>query len=270
MADTASLMSHVKDTEVIHLPFGVSYHIPQPFEALGFHLTKFMVIEVAVAILMLAVFIPLARRIATGQRPRGLLWNMIEVILLFVRDEIARPAIGRHDADRFLPFLWNCFFFVLLLNLFGLLPWAGSPTGSLSTTGALALIVFVTVVGAGIRKYGFVKFWIGQVPHMDLPLPLAIVLKPMIFFIEVLGLLIKHFILAMRLFANMFAGHLVLAVILGFIAATAQLMVWYAVTPASLFGATALSMLELMVAFLQAYVFTFLSALFIGMAVHQH
>jgi F-type H+-transporting ATPase subunit a len=105
---------------------------------------------------------------------------------------------------------------------------------------------------------------------MDLPLPLAILLKPMIFVIEVAGLCIKHFILAMRLLANMMAGHLVLAVILAFIAASSTTMAWYAVTPASVFGAVALSLLELFVAFLQAYIFTFLSALFIGMAVHPH
>ncbi len=105
---------------------------------------------------------------------------------------------------------------------------------------------------------------------MDLPPILAVLLKPMIFVIEILGLCIKHFILAMRLLANMMAGHLVLAVILAFIAASAASMAWYAVTPASVLGAVALSLLELFVAFIQAYIFTFLSALFIGMAVHPH
>jgi F-type H+-transporting ATPase subunit a len=195
---------------------------------------------------------------------------MFEVILVFVRDDIARPAIGRHDAGRFLPFLWTTFFFILFLNLMGLLPWTGSATGALGTTGAMAVIVFVAVVGAGIAKYGVVKFWIGQVPHMELPLVLAIPLKPMIFVIEVFGLLVKHFVLAVRLFANMFAGHMVLAVILGFIAQVAGTWLWYLVTPTSVFGATAMCLLELLVAFIQAYVFTFLAALFIGMAVHQH
>jgi len=267
MGDTAELLEHVQDANAFHLPFGLTWEIPKLF---GFQITKFMLIELAVALLMLVIFIPLGRRIAKGERPRGLLWNMFEALLVFIRDEIARPAIGRHDADRFLPFLWTMFFFVLIVNLFGLLPWTGSATGSLSVTSVLAVIVFGVVLTSGIRKYGFVKFWIGQVPHMDLPLPLAIVLKPMIFFIEGASLLIKHAILAVRLFANMFAGHLVLAVILGFMAATAQWLIWYAVAPASVFGATALDLLELLVAFIQAYVFTFLSALFIGMAIHQH
>ena len=89
-----------------------------------------MVLELVVAVLMIAIFVPLARRMATGQRPRGRLWNMFEVMVLFIRDEVARPAIGRHDADRFLPFLWTMFFFILFLNLMGLVPWAGSPTGA--------------------------------------------------------------------------------------------------------------------------------------------
>ena len=107
---------------------------------------------------------------------------------------------------------------------------------------------------------------------MDLPLPLAIVLKPMIFAIEMLGLLIKHGILAVRLLANMVAGHLVLLGIMGLItaAATATLGTWATVASISVVGSTLFSLLELFVAFLQAYIFTVLSALFIGAAVHQH
>ncbi len=132
------------------------------------------------------------------------------------------------------------------------------------------MITFVTVVGAGIAKFGPVRFWIGQVPHMDVPLVMGLFLRPMIFVLEVFGLCVRHSILAVRLFANMFAGHLVLAVIVGFIAAAAPTLLWYGVMPASVLGAVALDLLELMVAFIQAYVFTFLAALFIGMAVHQH
>jgi F-type H+-transporting ATPase subunit a len=154
--------------------------------------------------------------------------------------------------------------------LLGLVPWAGSATGALATTGALALITFGAVLGAGMVKMGPGHFWIGLVPHMDLPKVLMVFLWPMIFAIEVLGLLIKHFVLSVRLFANMMAGHLVLAVIVAFIGATYGSLVWWGVTPASIAGATALNLLELFVAFLQAYIFTFLSALFIGMAVHPH
>jgi F-type H+-transporting ATPase subunit a len=195
---------------------------------------------------------------------------MFEVLVVFLRDQVARPAIGRHEADRFLPFLWTMFFFILFLNLTGLIPWVGSPTGALGVTGALAAITFVTVIGVGMVKFGAVRFWIGQVPHMDVPLAVAVFVKPMIFVLEVFGLCVRHAILAVRLFANMFAGHLVLAVVVGFIATAAPTLAWYGVMPSSVLGAVALDLLEVLVALIQAYVFTFLAALFIGMAVHQH
>ncbi|MBN1910794.1 MAG: F0F1 ATP synthase subunit A [Pirellulales bacterium] len=264
------MMAHVKDVDTFHFPFGLEWKIPEPLQAIG--LTKFSILEVVAAILLIAIFVPLARRIATGQRPQGRFWNFFEAMLLFMRDEVARPAIGKKDADRFLPFIWTIFFFILACNLLGMLPWAGSPTGAIACTGMLAIITFVTVIGAGIRKYGPIRFWTGQVPRMELPFVMAIFIKPMIFFIEVIGMVIKHFVLSVRLMANMFAGHLVLAVIIGFIALTADrhIALWSTVMLSSIFGAVAISLLELFVAFLQAYIFAFLSALFIGMAVHQH
>jgi F-type H+-transporting ATPase subunit a len=270
MADKAELMAHVQDAAAFHFPFGLEWHVPQPLEAYGFHITKFMVLEVVAAVLMIVVFVPLGRRIARGGAPRGRLWNLFETLLVFVRDGIARPAIGRHDADRFLPFLWTLFFFILFLNLLGLIPWAGAPTASLGVTGATALITFLVVIGAGIVRFGPIGFWLGQVPHMDVPWYMAMFVKPMIFGIEVMGLCVKHFILAMRLFANMFAGHLVLVVVIGFIVDSLHTWLFYGVMPVSVFGAVALNLLELLVALLQAYVFAFLSAIFIGMAVHQH
>jgi F-type H+-transporting ATPase subunit a len=271
MLDINEAAEHVNDANAFHLPWHTTIHLPA-FDVFGYHfqLTKFMALELVACALLLLIFLPLARKIASGKRPRGRLWNLFEVMLVFIRDEVARPAIGGHGADKFLPFLWTAFFFVLFCNLLGMLPWAGSPTASVSVTAVLALSTFVVVVGSGMKKFGAGKFWIGLVPHMELPFVMAIFLKPMIFVIEIASLLIKHFILNMRLLANMFAGHLVLAVILLFIKATADSLLWYGVMPASVLGATALSLLELFVAFLQAYVFTFLSALFIGMAIHQH
>jgi F-type H+-transporting ATPase subunit a len=257
-------------------PWEVSGHQIGPWDVLGYRvefdwqLTKFMVLEVVAAALMILIFVPLAWRIRRGGRPRGLFWNFFEVMLVFVRDQVARPAIGRRDADRFLPFLWNVFFFVLFCNLLGLVPWAGSPTGALSVTGTLALIAFCMMAGSGMARFGVVGYWTGMVPPMGLPLVMAVLLKPMLVGIEVLGMVIKHGVLAVRLLANMFAGHLVLAVVIAFIGAAAESVLWAGVTVASVLGAVALSLLELFLAFLQAYVFTFLSALFIGMAVHQH
>lgn len=276
--DAAHLFEHIQDAEYFDVPRWISgtgkVHIPQPFKTLhpvaDFAITKFMVLELVAAVLMAVIFIRLGQMIATHRPPRGRFWNLFESILIYIRDDVARPAIGKHDADRFLPFLWTMFFFVLICNLLGLVPWAGSATGAFATTGALALCTFCTVLGAGIAKLGPAHFWIAQVPHMDVPPVLGIFLKPMIFVLEVVGLFIRHFVLAVRLLANIMAGHLVLVVIVTFILASANSMAWWGVMPASIVGATLLSLLELLVAFIQAYIFTFLSALFIGMAVHPH
>jgi F-type H+-transporting ATPase subunit a len=178
-----------------------------------------------------------------------------------------------HPADRYLPFIWSCFFYVLFCNLLGAIPFMGSATGDINVTGALALVVFGFVVLAGSKEMGVMGFWTNLVPSMELPFVIGIILKPAIWAIELLGLLIKHGVLAVRLFANIMAGHTVLAVILGFIfqaAHSPEAWLWWVVTPASILGQIAIGMLELFVAFLQAYVFTFLATLFIGMAVHEH
>ena len=293
----SEIFGHVEDATFFHVPRAFvpeAWHghidIPQPFKlnaplfsvdtgdplidsnilAPDLSITKFMILEVLTAVLIAICFITLARHLRGGNHPRGRLWNALEVMLLYFRDQVARPCIGKHDADRFVPFLWTIFFFVLGCNLFGMIPWMGSPTAALATTSMLALITFGVVVGGGIAKLGFVGFWKAQVPSMDLPLGLAIFLVPMIFVIEFIGLLIKHAVLAVRLLANMMAGHVVLSVVVGFIGASYGFSVWWGVMPLSVIGATALSLLELFVAFLQAYIFTFLSALFIGMAVHPH
>ncbi len=282
MIDIAEVGGHVKDAHGFHLPMGIHIDLPLwhfgPWDVLGYNvefelqLTKFMVLELAAAALMIVIFVPLAWRISKGGAPKGRFWNLFEAMLLFIRDEVARPTIGKKDADRFLPFIWNAFFFVLFCNLAGMIPWAGSPTGALAVTGVLAATTLLVGLVAGMIRFGIVGYWTGLVPHMELPLVLAVFLKPMILVIEVLGLCIKHSVLAVRLLANMFAGHLVLAVLIAFIGATAEsfIVLWLGVTFASVLGAAALSLLELFVAFLQAYIFAFLSALFIGMAVHQH
>lgn len=303
--------------------------IPQPFGTLdslyekksGFCISKYMLLELLIASILLLVFSRLAKRLQSGEPAKGAFANLFEAMILFVRDQIARPAIDSHDhhdhhdhdaehghgghghadqahghgshgtpalagvggpavevhrevhdGDRFVPLLLTLFFFVLGCNLLGMVPWAGSPTASFSVTLALAGVTFLTVVVAGMLKFGFLGFFGNQVPSMDLPLPLAILLKPMIFAIEMLGLCIKHLILAVRLLANMVAGHLVLLGIMGLIsaAATYSMGLWATVTGISVVSCTLFSILELFVAFLQAYIFTFLSALFIGAAVHQH
>lgn len=182
----------------------------------------------------------------------------------------AAVAVG-HPADRYLPFIWSVFFYVLFCNLLGAIPWLGSATGNMNVAAPLALTVFVAVLVAGIARSGFAGFWKSLVPSMELPGAIGVVLLPMIWFIEFAGLLIKHAVLAVRLFANMMAGHTVLGVILGFIAQTADYgFLWYAVTPVSIVAQVFIGLLELFVAFLQAYVFAFLASLFIGTAVNPH
>jgi len=260
--------------------------IPQPFGKLrnlheadsGYCVSKFAIIQVFVALVMCVVFGWLGKRVVLGTAPKGRLWNMLETFVVFIRDQIAKPAIGEHDAHRFVPVLCTIFFFVLGCNLCGMLPWVGAPTGSFSVTLALAFVTFLTVFVAGVKQFGFLGFFKNQVPSMDLPLPIAIVLKPMIFAIEILGLMIKHLVLSIRLLANMVAGHLVLLGIMGvafgleaaFAFKPAPGWQWPVAAFISVMGCSMFSILELGVAFLQAYIFTFLSALFIGASVHHH
>jgi F-type H+-transporting ATPase subunit a len=284
--DTNHLFEHVQDAPFFEVPRflgGADGHWELPrysekpvltlwekYPLFTGQITKFMVLEIVGAVLLVLIFCWLAKKIATGTRPAGRLWNFLEGFVVFIRDEIVRPAIGKHDADRFLPFLLTLFFFILVLNLFGMIPFLGSATGALAVTAVFAVITFLVVVGSGMKKMGVVGFLKAQVPHMDLPPWMAVVLLPGIWLIEMFGLLVKHFVLCVRLFANMFAGHLVLAVFTGFIGVVwGSYLVW-GVAPAVFLASIALSLLELFVAFLQAYVFTFLAALFIGSAQHAH
>jgi len=236
-----------------------------------FQPSKFIYIELIAAMVVAALFIWLGKKVKAGGPPRGRLWNMLEAGVVYIRDEVARPAIGEREANRFLPFLWTAFFFILTMNLLGMFPLFGTPTGSLSVTAALALGTFAVVLFSGMKKLGVAGFWKAQAPHVELPSKLmGFVLIPMIWAIEVFGLFIKHMVLAVRLFANMFAGHLVLAVFVGFIGVTWGSLLSAGVIPAAVGASVAIGLLELLVAFIQAYVFTFLSALFIGAAIHPH
>lgn len=215
----SELFGHVADATYFHVPRSLTSEaahghidIPQPFkrekplfvmntgnalvdrtvQPLDLKITKFMVIELIVAILIAVLFIGLGQALRGGAVPRGRLRNMLEAMLLYFRDNVARPCIGHHDGDKFVPFLWTIFFFVLGCNLFGMLPWMGSPTGALAVTGALAFITFLVVMGSAAVKLGPVGAIKSFVPHMDLPGPLKIMMIPLIFCIEVLGMFIKR------------------------------------------------------------------------------
>lgn len=244
---------------------------------LGFHLpgwlSKFVLLQLIAAGLILLIFLPMARRVKSGQPPKGLFWNTFESLLTFVREKIARVNIGDEDCDRFVPFLWTVFLYVLFCNLLGMIPGLGSPTGSLSVTIVLMVFCAIVIHGSALKKFGLAQYMKNYVPHVGhLPYGLTPVVTFIICFIEVLGQFIKLFVLAVRLFANMFAGHLTLAVILGFIVMAKNLH-WGGfgvVTLGSVILVTLISLLELFVAFLQAYVFTFLTSLFVGQSLHPH
>ena len=204
--------------------------------------------------------------------PRGRLWNLLESVLVFLRDEVARPAIGMKEGDKYVPLLWTIFLFILGMNLMGMVPWVGAPTGSFAVTLALAGVTLLTGIVMGSVKFGPIGFWKNQIPGMDLHWIIGIVIKPFLWVIEVFGLFIKHAVLAVRLLANMVAGHLVLLGIMGvaFSIQGALSDSWVIAAPVAVIASTLFSVMELFVAFLQAYIFTFLSALFIGASVHHH
>jgi F-type H+-transporting ATPase subunit a len=242
----------------------------------GLGISKYMIIELLVAVIVFAAFYWLKKAFFRSDAPRGRVRNMLEAMVAFVRDQLARPSLGKEDADTFVPFLLTAFLFILTANLIGMLPFMGTITGDLHVTAGLALCTFVIGTYYGVQRMGW-KGWISNfIPHIDLP-PVLAPLKYMIFLIEVFGTLIKHVVLAIRLFANMMAGHMVLAGILGAVVVAAELMEsgtsswqWYAGAPLAVIGSGLFSMLEFLVAFLQAYVFTLLSAMFISSSIHSH
>ncbi len=273
---------HVRDFPHFELPWGKHLDLPSLF---GFQITKFMLLQLVAVTILFFIFRGLARRAAGGQVVTGRWWNFWESLVIFMRDEVVRPTIGEghdddhghheaqkvgHPADKYLPFVLSCFFYVLICNLLGMFPWLGSATGEINVTIALAFTTFCAVIMYGSKEQGFFQFWLSLVPTMDLPFFMKIILLPMLWVIEFAGFLIKHAVLAIRLFANIMAGHTVIAVFLGFIAMTADSGLWAIVMPASIFGQLFIGLLELFVAFLQAYVFAFLATLFIGTAVHPH
>jgi len=235
-----------------------------------FTLTRFMITELVAATLVACSFIWLARRVKEGGLPKGKLWNFLEMLLIFVRDDIAKPVLGDKEAKVFLPFLWTVFFFVLTCNLIGMVPTMGSPTASIWMTAGLALISFLLFHAVPIYKIGLIPYLKTMWVQVDVPV-LGFLISLLLFIIEFLGTFIKATVLAIRLFANIFAGHVVLATILVF-AATANILTTtgVAISVFTVLGAVALSLLELLVAGLQAYIFTFLTALFISLPLIHH
>lgn len=177
-----------------------------------------------------------------------------------------------HPADQYLPFIWSCFFYILICNLLGAIPFLGSATGNINVTAALALTALGATVIAGTKVMGVKGFFGNLIPDTGLTGAAGLFLAAVMFVIELMGFFIKHSILALRLFGNIMGGHTALGVILAFIAQAATLgtPVWGVVTVGSVLGQVGIGVLELLVAVLQAYVFAFLATIFIAGAVHKH
>jgi len=253
------ILHHVMDGKSLDFaPFG-SIPLPQ-FSLFGIDLsiTKHVLFMWIGSVLLFIVMTRVAKAYKNSMVPKGFT-NFWEVFILFVRDEIARPTIGK-GFEKFLPYLLTAFFFILFGNFLGLIPFSATFTSNISVTATMAIFTFLVVQLAGIRNHGIWGYFKGLLPH-GVHWLILIVLIP----VEILGLFTKPFALAIRLFANMTAGHIVIYALISLIFVM-QSVGWAGLAiPMALF----IYGLEVLVALLQAYVFTMLSSLFIGMAVHQ-
>jgi F-type H+-transporting ATPase subunit a len=274
------VMEHLANSHVIEIPwFNERYtreiELPRfppirigPVE-LDLSPTKHSVFVVLAALLVAILFVTSARSIsraqAEGRPPRGLAGAM-EAMTLYLRQEYILPNVGDHG-EGYVPYLLTVFFFILACNLLGLLPWGATPTGNIAVTGALALLAFVVIEISGMRALGL-KGYLKTIFYLPPGLPTF--MKPIMLAvmtpIELIGKLAKPFALAVRLFANMTAGH---ALVLALIGLTFTFQSYLVGVGASAM-ATAVMLLELFVAFLQAFVFMLLTAVFIGLMRAEH
>ena len=259
-ADSGWIMHHVLDGKEIELPFLGYIHIPQFPTLFGIDLTptKHVIFMWLAAILVFLIAITVSRQYRSSLIPKRVS-NLFEIFIIFVRDEIAVPTLGK-NYYKFLPFLLTLFFFILFGNFLGLIPYSATFTSNIAVTVTLAIISFIMIQLGGIRQNGFFGYFKGLVPH-----GIPVVLLPLMILVEILGLFTKPFALAIRLFANMIAGHIVILALIGLIFFMGTIFV----APVSIAFAVFIYLLEILVALIQAYIFTMLSSLFIGMAVHQ-
>ena len=193
-----------------------------------------------------------------GMLPKNKLTSLFEPIVLFVRNEIVYINFGKAGKP-FVPFFLTVFFFILFTNLLGLVPFMSTATGNINVTATLAFMSLILIQFAGMIKNGFFQHWKNIIPS-GVPLPLIPILIP----VELMGMLAKPFALCIRLFANMTAGHIVIFAFLGLIILLKSVFISFVTVPLAI----AISALELFIAFLQAYIFTFLTSLFVSMTYH--
>jgi F-type H+-transporting ATPase subunit a len=243
----AYIIHHMADSQQYHLIPGLTFELPQWISLHGV-----MVVLGSVLLLLMAL---ISRR-RNSEVPRGFA-NLLEAFVAFIRDQVAVPFLGRDDGVRMTPLFCSFFIFILILNTIGLIPAFYTATANINVTGALALIVLgFMVVGSMVRlgPVGFMRSFC--VPGV--PWPIQVILVPL----EIIGLLIKALALMIRLFANELGGHIVLFSLIGLLV----IYGWMALP--SLLMAVMIYLLEIGVAFLQAYIFTLLSAIFIGQRYH--
>ena len=234
-----------------------------------FSISRHLVLSILAFLIVTVIFVTLAQRYERGvgrtEAPQGILQNMMEVMVVFIRDEIAKPNIQGEKWRTFLPYLLSSFFFILVANILGLVPFAGAPTSNLAVTAVLAVMTFVIGLLYGSKDH-YMELLTGP---PDAPILARIILVP----IEIIGLVMRHLALAIRLFANMLGGSLIIFSLLGLIFIMNVIF-----GEAAAWGSTIISigftvfilLVKLLVAFIQAYVFTILSALFIGMSAEEH
>jgi F-type H+-transporting ATPase subunit a len=250
----------------VHLPEWAPVHIPG-IGAVDLSPTKHVVMLLIAALLCCGVLITAAaahtRHTHAVGRPKGFAAG-IEAMVLYLRNEVALPNLGHHG-EKYVPFILTLFFFILFANLLGLIPYGSTATGNISVTLTLALITFVVVEVAGMRAQGVhylstIFYWNKDLP-MAMRIPMFLLMSP----IEFIGKLTKPFALTIRLFANMTAGHIIVLALIGLIFTFANIA-----SGAPFLMAVAIMMLELFVAFLQAFIFALLAAVFIGQIREAH
>jgi len=253
------IMHHILDSNEIEIPFtSIEIHLPRyTIRGVDVSITRNVVMMWVASAILLTVCLAAARRskkpVPTGIR------GVMEALVLFVRDDIARKTIDRKYADRYVGYLLTAFFFILTCNFLGMIPGFSTPTSSISVTATLAAFTFLVSQAGGIRNYGVVGHFRNLVPH---GLPILIV--PVILVVEIISMIARPFALAIRLFANMTAGHVVILSLISLIFVLKTVFAAGMSIPFALF----VYLLEILVGFLQAFIFTVLSSLFIGLAVH--
>ncbi len=264
------IMPHITDSHSIELPYWGEIELPrwQPVRIGSVEIdlspTKHVVMLLVAAVLCIAVLVPAAiaheRHHTARGSPRGFATG-IEAMVLYIRNEVILPNVGPHG-NAFVPFGLTLFFFILFANLLGLVPYGSTATGNISVTGMLAITTFVVVEVTGVKTQGWRYLrTIFYVPPKEIPLWVKIFMVPIMTIVEIIGKFTKPFALAIRLFANMTAGHVVLLALISLAFTFHSYFVGFA---AAVMGVGS-SLLEIFVAFLQAYIFTILSCVFIGL-----